>query len=313
MTGGNDKKPAGSLPAPDALAVVPLRHPMRLIAMLVVLMLLVMLAYTVIGNPELQWPTVARYMFSPLILDGLYTTLLLTIIVMVLAVVIGTIAALMMLSPSSVLSVPAVAFVWLFRGAPALVQLILWYNVSLIFPTVSLWLPFAGTVYSVRTNDLMTPFMAAVVALSLHEAGYMAEIVRAGLKTVSKGQTEAALSLGMHPRLLIRRVVLPQAMRMIIPPTGNETINLLKTTSLVSIIAVGDILYSAQAVYARTFETIPLLLVVAIWYLIVVSIMSGGQFFLERSFARDEVASKRSLLPRTIQNLLPSRRKVSPA
>jgi polar amino acid transport system permease protein len=313
MTGGNDKKPSGTLPAPNALTVVPLRHPMRLIAMLVVILLLITLVYTVIGNPELQWPTVARYMFSPLILDGLYTTLLLTLIVMVLAVVIGTMAALMMLSPSSVLSVPAVAFVWLFRGAPALVQLILWYNVSLIFPTVSLWLPFAGTVYSVRTNDLMTPFMAAVVALSLHEAGYMAEIVRAGLKTVSKGQTEAALSLGMHPRLLVRRVVLPQAMRMIIPPTGNETINLLKTTSLVSIIAVGDILYSAQAVYARTFETIPLLLVVALWYLIVVSVMSGGQFFLERSFARDEAASQRGLLPRTLQNLLSSRRKVSPA
>jgi polar amino acid transport system permease protein len=268
--------------------VVPLRHPWRWTAVALVALLLVLLLQAVVDNPNMQWPIVAAYLLNPLILQGLWVTVALTVVIMIFASVIGMIVALMMLSPSRMLSLPAAAFIWWFRGSPALVQLILWYNLSLIFKTITLWLPFVGTIFSVPTNTLMTPIVAAVVALSLHEAGYMAEIIRNGLKSVNRGQTEAALCLGMKPSLLLRRIVIPQAMRVIIPPTGNETINLLKTTSLVSIIAVGDLLYSAQAIYARTFETIPLLLVVTFWYLVVVSILTVGQGYLERHFSRDE-------------------------
>lgn len=292
-------------PEPDTLTIVPLRHPGRVIAIGLVVTISSVVAYSVFTNPGFQWPLVWQYMLHPIILEGLITTLLLTVSIMSLAVVIGTSIALMLLSPSRLLSIPAAVFIWLFRGAPALVQLTLWYNLSLVFKTVQFWLPGVGTVFSVSMNDIMTPVVAAVIALSLHEAGYMAEIVRSGLQAIARGQTEAAISLGMKPNLLLRRIILPQAMRLIIPPTGNETINLLKMTSLVSIIAVGDLLYSAQAIYARTFETMPLLLVVAMWYLITVSVMSIAQYRLERHFACDESRKSSNLLKNLVARISP--------
>ena len=204
------------------------------------------------------------------------------------AIVVGTVVAIMRVSPSPVLRAFASAYVWFFRGVPALIQLIFWFNLSLLVREFSLALPFTGTIFSVRTNDFMTPFFSAVVALSLCEAGYMAEIIRAGIKSVPSGQAEAASALGMRYRLILKRIILPQAMRFVVPPTGNEAINLLKMTSLVTFIAVDDLFYSAQSIYARTFETIPLLIVVAFWYLAVVSIMSIGQHFLERHFGRSD-------------------------
>ncbi len=206
---------------------------------------------------------------------------------------IGTVVAVMMLSPSALISVPARGFVWLFRGIPALVQLIIWYNLSIVVPEIALSIPGVGELFRISTNDIMTPLVAAVMALSLHEAGYMAEIVRAGLNSINKGQVEASACLGMKPLQILRRITLPQAMRLIIPPTGNETINLLKTTSLVSIIAVSDMLYSVQAIYARTFETIPLLLVATFWYLVIVSIMTVAQSFLERRFSQGSEQSRK--------------------
>jgi len=287
-----DIHPAAIAPASSAYApaIVPLRHPWRNAAVALVLLLLALLLYAVATNPEFQWPLVGHYLFNELILAGVGVTLLLTLLIMCLSCVGGTVVALMLVSRSRLLSVPARWFVWFFRGTPALVQLIFWYNLAVLFKHVGLYIPGLGTVFSVKTNDLITPFVAAVIALSLQESGYMAEIVRNGLKSVHRGQAEAALCLGMNPALLMRRIVLPQAMRVIIPPTGNETISLLKTTSLVSTIAVGDLLYSAQSIYARTFETIPLLLVVSIWYLAIVSLMSVGQRYLERHFSRDEAA-----------------------
>lgn len=290
-------------PATD-LKVVPLRHPGRWTAVALVTLLLALLLRAVVDNPHLQWPVVASYLFNPMILKGLGLTAVLTVLIMFFASVVGMMVALMMLSPSKMLSVPAAGFIWWFRGSPALVQLILWYNLSLIFKTVTLWIPGIGTVFSIPMNQVMTPLVAAVIALSLHEAGYMAEIIRNGLKSVNRSQTEAALCLGMHPSLLLRRIIIPQAMRVIIPPTGNETINLLKTTSLVSTIAVGDLLYSAQAIYARTFETIPLLLVVTFWYLAVVSVMSIGQGYLERHFSKDEAGISRAPSRSWLQGLL---------
>lgn len=294
---------------PEQLTIVQLKHPWRWVAVVLVFASVAAIIRSAISNPEFQWTVVAQYLFNPLILNGLGKTILLTLVVMILATIGGTIAALMMLSPSKLLSVPAAIFVWFFRGTPALVQLILWYNLSIVVKEFTLWLPGIGTLYSISTNDVMTPLVSAIVALSLHESGYMAEIVRSGLQSVNKGQYEASACLGMKPSLALRRIVLPQAMRMIIPPTGNETINLLKTTSLVSIIAVGDLLYSAQSIYARTFETIPLLLVVSFWYLAVVSIMSVGQFYLERHFSRDEHRNSSGIATTILSNLTKLRRK----
>ncbi|QWK81248.1 amino acid ABC transporter permease [Ochrobactrum sp. BTU1] len=309
MTGLKTEQRATDRIDQEQLRIVPLRHTWRWLAVAVVLALVAAIIKSAVSNPEFQWPVVAHYLLNPLILNGLRTTILLTIVVMILATIGGTIAALMMMSPSKLLSVPAATFVWFFRGTPALVQLILWYNLSIVVKEVTVWLPWVGTLYSVSTNDIMTPLVSATVALSLHESGYMAEIVRSGLKSVSKGQYEASACLGMKPGMALRRIILPQAMRMIIPPTGNETINLLKTTSLVSIIAVSDLLYSAQSIYARTFETIPLLLVVSFWYLAVVSIMSVGQFYLERHFSRDEHRNTGGVAATILGNLTKLRRK----
>lgn len=272
----------------EDLTVVPPRRTGLWVATALTLAFLAMLVWAVATNKAFAWPVVGKYLFHPSILRGLGNTLLLTVTIMVLATVIGTVVAIMRLSPSRILQSFANAYIWFFRGAPALIQLIFWFNLAIIMPEISLTLPGIGTLFSLRTNDVMTPFLTAVIALSLHEAGYMAEIIRAGITSVPAGQTEAASTLGMSRGRILRRIVLPQAMRFIVPPTGNEAINLMKATSLVTVIAVDDLLYSAQTIYARTFETIPLLIVVAFWYLAVVTIMSIGQHFLEAHFNRSD-------------------------
>lgn len=272
----------------EDLTVVPPRRTGLLVATALTLAFLALLVWAIATNKAFAWPVVGKYLFHPSILRGLGNTLLLTVTIMVLATVIGTVVAIMRLSPSRILQSFANAYIWFFRGAPALIQLIFWFNLAIIMPVISLGLPGVGTLFSVRTNDVMTPFLTAVIALSLHEAGYMAEIIRAGITSVPAGQTEAASTLGMSRGRILRRIVLPQAMRFIVPPTGNEAINLMKATSLVTVIAVDDLLYSAQTIYARTFETIPLLIVVAFWYLAVVTIMSIGQHFLEVHFNRSD-------------------------
>lgn len=258
-------------------------------ALVLLLMYFIIRAFAV--NPAFDWGVAGKYMFHPSIMRGLGNTLLLTVIIMIAATILGTIIAIMRVSRSEILNGFAGAYVWFFRGVPALIQLIFWFNLSLLVSNISISLPVLGTVFSVRTNDFMTPFFSAVVALALCEAGYMAEIIRAGIKSVPSGQAEAATALGMPYRMILKRIVLPQAMRFIVPPTGNEAINLLKMTSLVTFIAVDDLFYSAQSIYARTFETIPLLIVVSTWYLAVVSIMSVGQYFLERHFGRSDKRS----------------------
>ncbi|ASM74530.1 MULTISPECIES: amino acid ABC transporter permease [Roseobacteraceae] len=255
-------------------------------ALVLVLMYFIIRAFAV--NPAFEWDVARSYMFHPSIMHGLYNTLLLTVIIMITATILGTIIAIMRVSRSEILNGFAGAYVWFFRGVPALIQLIFWFNLSLLVSNISVNLPFVGEVFSVRTNDFMTPFFSAIVALALCEAGYMAEIIRAGIKSVPSGQAEAATALGMPYRMILKRITLPQAMRFVVPPTGNEAINLLKMTSLVTFIAVDDLFYSAQSIYARTFETIPLLIVVSTWYLAVVSIMSVGQYFLERYFGRSD-------------------------
>ena len=273
----------------ERLVVVPRRQYGLWAGTAAALVVLFLVGKALATNPAFGWDIAGGYLFNPSILKGLLNTLILTATIMALSILIGAIVAIMRLSPSRILNSFASVYIWFFRGTPALIQLIFWFNLAIVVREISLTLPLVGTVFTVKTNDFMTPFFAAVVALSLHEAGYMAEIIRAGIKSVPGGQTEAAGSLGMTHRMILWRITMPQAMRFIIPPTGNETISLLKMTSLVTFIAVDDLLYAAQSIYARTFETIPLLIVVAFWYLTVVSVLSVVQYFIERYYGRSDV------------------------
>ncbi|MFV0432392.1 MAG: amino acid ABC transporter permease, partial [Leucobacter sp.] len=198
----------------------------------------------------------------------------------------GIVLAVARLSPSPIVSGAAWLYSWFFRGTPLLVQLLFWLFLSALFPVIAFGVPFGPDLFAFDTNTLITPFSAAILGLALNEAAYMSEIIRAGLLSVPKGQTEAAEAIGMTRLQTMRRVILPQAMRIIIPPTGNETIGMLKHTALVLVIGYADLLTSASLIYARTFETIPLLIVAAIWYLIITAILSVIQYYIERHFGR---------------------------
>jgi polar amino acid transport system permease protein len=256
------------------------------VASLLVLAFAAAVVNSLITNPRFQWSVVGQYFASQQLLNGLYLTLELTVVAMAVGVVLGTLLAVMRLSPNPLVSGGSWVYIWFFRGTPVLVQLLLWYNISALYPEISLGIPFGPTLFHGSANTLIPPFAVAILGLGLNEAAYMAEIIRAGLISVDPGQTEAAHALGMTRLQTIRRIVLPQAMRVIIPPTGNETISMLKTTSLVSVIALAELTYSAELIIARTFQTIPLYITASLWYLIVTSVLTAGQFYIERHFAR---------------------------
>jgi polar amino acid transport system permease protein len=266
--------------------VVPVRHWGRWIYAAVLAVLIAMLVNTLISNTHFQWSIVGQYFSYHAVLLGLYRTMLLTVVAMAIGIVFGTVLAVMRLSANPMVSQTAGAYVWFFRGTPLLVQLIFWYNLAALYPHLSLGIPFGPALVSGSANRFVTVYVAAYLGLGLNEAAYMSEIVRAGLNSVDQGQREAAQALGMSPATLLSKIVLPQAMRFIIPPTGNQLIGMLKTTSLVSVIALPDLLYSAQLIYSQNFQTIPLLIVCCIWYLILTTILSIGQHFLERRFNR---------------------------
>lgn len=254
-----------------------------------------------VTNPNLQWDVVASYMLNADILRGLLRTLELTALSMVIGIVIGIVTAVMRLSPIKVLSGTAWAYVWFFRGTPLLVQIIFWFNLSALFSRLEIGIPLIGPVFfSGDTNALITPFVAALLGLALNEGAYMSEIVRAGIQSVDQGQDEAATALGMRQRRVLRRIVLPQAMRVIVPPTGNQVISMLKSSSLVSVTALPELLYSAQIIYQTNFKTIPLLIVASLWYLIVTTVLSVVQYYVERRYAR---GSLRTLPPTPFQKL----------
>lgn len=263
------------------LKPVPARRIGRYIAGGITLVLVVLLLKSVLTNPHMQWDVVRHYFFSVNIVLGLARTLELTAISMAIAIVFGVILAVMRLSDNAVMSSVSATYIWFFRGTPLLVQLIFWYNLSALYPKLS-----APFLFSLSVNSIITPFTAAILGLALNEAAYMAEIVRGGLIAVDYGQREAARALGMPAMLILRRIVLPQAMRSILPVTGNQTIGMLKNTALVSVLAMPDLLYSAQIIYSSNFLTIPLLVVACIWYLIVTTVLSVGQYFIERRYAR---------------------------
>jgi polar amino acid transport system permease protein len=274
-------------PPPDeAMQVVPLRRPWTWAASVLVVLVAAGIAWSVATNPAFEWPVVAQYLFDAQILTGLRRTLELTVAAMALGLLLGTALAVMRLSDNKLLSVLSWLYIWFFRSVPVLVQLIFWYNFGALYAHITLALPWGPVLYSASTNDVITPLTAALAGLGLAQAAYTAEVIRAGILSVPSGQTRAAKALGMGPAMIFIRIVFPQAMRVIIPPVGNELISMVKGTSLVSVIAMADLLYTAQLIYARTYETIPLLIVASLWYLAVVSVLSAAQHALERHYGR---------------------------
>src|ERR671936_177133 len=270
----------------EEIKAIPVRHPGRWVVTSIVIFLAVALANSMASNKRFEWGIVGHWFTSSRILHGLVLTIELTVTAMAIGIALGILLAVMRLSPNPLVSGASWLYIWLFRGTPVLVQILLWYNIAALYPRFSLGIPFGPTFAHFTASSVITPFVAGMLALGLNEGAYMAEIVRAGIISVPEGQTHAAQSLGMTRLLTMRRIVLPQAMRVIVPPTGNETISMLKTTSLVSVIAVTELLYSVQLIYAVNYRTIPLLLVASIWYLIVTTVLSIGQYYLERYFAR---------------------------
>ena len=283
-------------PAGDGYTVVKAKHPGRWLAAAVIVVIAGLLARSVMTNPNFGWDVVGLYLRDVSIGRGILVTLGLTAISMAIGIVLGVVFAVMRLSVNPVVRSAAFAYVNFFRGTPVLVQLLFWFNLAALYPVITLGIP--GV--ELDANQLITPMTAAILGLGLNQGAYMSEIVRAGILSVDHGQTEAAEALGITRMQTMRRVVLPQAMRVIIPPTGNETIGMLKTTALVSVISVPELLYSAQIIYARTFETVPLLIVASLWYLLITSILTIGQYYLERRFAR---GNQRNLPPTPLQQL----------
>ncbi|ALV46150.1 ABC transporter permease [Arthrobacter alpinus] len=271
----------------DSVPVVPLRHPIRNVLAIVLILVAASAALDVATNERYHWDVVVSYLFSPEIMSGAGLTLMLTVVSMTVGILLGTVLAIMRLSSNPILKTLSRAYIWFFRGTPLLVQLIFWYNIAALYPVIALGLPFGGpSVVIGSANVLISPLGAALLGLALNEAAYMAEIIRSGISSVDKGQYDAARALGMNRSKLMLRVVLPQAMRVVLPPTGNQVISMLKGTSLVSVLAISDLLYSAQIIYSFNYQTIPLLIVASLWYLLMTTVLSYFQNKLERRYGR---------------------------
>jgi len=285
---------------PDEIKAVPVRRPGRWIAAVIVLVIAASIARTIITdtgpNKGFQWVWVGHYLFDSRVLHGMWTTIYLTFLSMVIGIALGVLAAVMRLSPNPILSSASWLYIWFFRGTPLLVQVLFWYNVAALFPTVALGIPFGPAFVHEPANKLITPLVAALLALGLNEGAYMSEIVRAGIISVDEGQTHAAQSLGMSRLQTMRLIVLPQAMRVIIPPTGNETISMLKNTSLLYVASFTELTYSVTQIYNVNFKVIPLLIVASIWYLVLTSILYVGQYFIERRYGRGFTRAQRTSL-----------------
>ncbi|MET3165110.1 UNVERIFIED_ORG: polar amino acid transport system permease protein [Arthrobacter sp. UYEF10] len=278
-----------------------LKRPGRWVSYILMGLVAFLVIQSVATNPNFGWPIVGEYFTSPRVLDGLVNTLQLTFIAMLLGVVLGVILAVMRLSTNPALYGAAGLYIWFFRGTPVFVQLLFWGFISALYPTLALGIPGAEPLFSTDTNSLITPVVAAILGLALNEAAYMAEIVRAGIVSVGKGQTEAAHALGMSNMRTLRRVILPQAMSVIVPPTANNVISMLKTTSLVSVLSFPELLYATQLIYAENFQTIPLLITASIWYLIVTTLMTIGQYYTERHYNKSTRAQGLSIMRRFIE------------
>ncbi|MEU9169873.1 amino acid ABC transporter permease [Streptomyces sp. NPDC048420] len=299
MTDKLDKEPADTPPsaslAPEAIKAIPVRHYGRYVSAVVVLALVALLVNAFATAKKIQWHAVGDTLFDSTVLAGAGRTLLITVLAMVLGVVLGVVLAVMRLSKNPVTSWVAWFYIWFFRGTPVYVQLLLWFNLALIFPVLNL-----GPIYKDEMTDVMTPFMCALLGLGLNEAAYMAEICRAGLLAVDEGQTEASHALGMSHAKTLRRIVIPQAMRVIVPPTGNEFINMLKTSSLVYAVTYNELLRATSTIGSTSYAVMEMLFVASIWYLVMTSVFSVFQYYLERRFAR---GSSRNLPPTPWQRI----------
>jgi polar amino acid transport system permease protein len=284
VTDNLEKEPADAPVATgtpyEAIRAIPVRHYGRWISAVVVVALLVWLGYA-FSQGNILWATVGNKLFDRTVIDGAWHTVIISVCSMALGLVLGVLFAVMRLSKNPVTGAVAWLYIWFFRGTPVYVQLLMWFNLSLIFPVINLM-----PLYKNDTVAVMTPFVAALLGLGLNEGAYMAEIVRAGIQSVDEGQTEAAHALGMTGARTMRRIVLPQAMRVIIPPTGNEFINMLKTSSLVSVVQYTELLRATSNIGSDTTAIMEMLFVASLWYLALTSVFSVGQFYLERRFAR---------------------------
>jgi polar amino acid transport system permease protein len=284
MTAPLDKSPSDAPPPtrtpPEAIRAIPVRHYGRYVSAVVVIVLL-LLVVNAFAQADLTWGSVGSFFFNEQIVQGVANTLVVSVLSMLMGLVLGIVLAVMRMSKNPVTNSVAWGYIWFFRGTPVYVQLLLWFNLALIFPVLNL-----GPIYKDEMTDVMTPFMAALLGLGLNEAAYMAEICRAGIQSVDEGQTEASQALGMTASQNMRRIVLPQAMRVIVPPTGNEFINLLKTSALCSVVQYEEVLRKAQNIGNTSSAVVEMLFVATIWFLVITTIFSIGQFYLERHYAR---------------------------
>jgi polar amino acid transport system permease protein len=272
---------------PEEIKAVPVRHPGRWVAAVIVLAIAASIVRSAVTNPRFKWHEVGQFLFDPRTLHGVVATLYLTGLSMLIGIVLGTVLAVMRLSPNRIVSGASWVYIYVFRGTPVLVQIVFWYAaISALYPVIGLGIPFGPSLVHPDANTVITQLGAALLALGLNEAAYMAEIVRAGIISVAEGQTEAASSLGMGRLQIMRLIVLPQAMRVILPPTGNETISMLKTTSLVYVIGFAELYYEASNSMAVDYQTVQWLITISIWYLAMTSVLYVGQYFIERHYGR---------------------------
>jgi len=280
-------RPTASAPDDTAdLRVVPARYPWRWVGIAVVLVLLAQFVHGLVTNPGWDWPTFAAFFASGAVVTALGVTLQLTAYATVLGFAVGVVLALMRLSHSRFLRTVAWGYVWAFRSIPLIVQIIFWFNVSYLYPKLGFGIPFGPVLFTVPTLDLFSPLGAAVIGLTLHQAAYSAEIIRSGVLAVDAGQLQAAAALGIPRGRQFRRIVLPQAMRSILPNAANEVISLLKGTSIVSVVAINELFYQVQVIYGRNARVVALLMVATVWYVVLTSVLSLVQHYVERHFAK---------------------------
>ncbi|MEV5069039.1 amino acid ABC transporter permease [Microbacterium sp. LMI12-1-1.1] len=282
------------------LRVVHTRHWFRWSIGIVVLFVVAQFAWSLVTNENYEWDVFAHYFLSEPVLQGVGITLALTVTSATIGFFLGTLLALARLAKSPLLNSAAWVFIWFFRSVPLVVQIIVWYNLGYLYPTLGLGTPFTTDFWIVEfpTVQLISAFAAAILGLSLNQAAYSAEIIRGGLLSVDQGQLEAAAALGIPPRRRLTRIILPQAMRSIVPNATNEVIGLVKGASVVFVIAIPEVFYAVQVIYNRNSRVIPLLLVAVVWYTIITTILSIAQYYIERHYARGTV---RVLPPTPVQ------------
>ncbi len=291
-----------SAQAPELIRAKPVRRPSVWVWTAVVLVLVAMLVHGLLTNPNYRWDVVAQHLFDPRIVSALGWTLLLTVGAMVIGITLAVTTAIMRMGTNPVLRAVAWVYIWFFRGTPIYTQLVFWGLLPVLYPRLSLGIPFGPEWFVFTTQDVINAGVAAVIGLGLNEGAYLSEIVRGGLNSVDKGQWEAATALGMRRSTTLRRIIIPQAMRVIVPPTGNETISMLKTTSLVLAVPFSlELTFVTNAIGNRNFLPVPLLIVAAIYYLVVTSILMVGQARLEAYYGRGFDDSETA--PRTVRGM----------